>query len=221
MTTVISAILSLLLIAAGYAYVCHYLKGLPWNERSVSVLELTPGKLAYCVAAVITAAVLIALFELLYQLPLLQQLKLLFLVMTLFPAAAIDRKTQKIPNKLLLASLVLRCILLAAEVAVSPAKGLAAAKNGLLGAVVIGVFFLLLLLIFKNSIGMGDVKLFALMGLYQGLWGVINSVFFSLVVSLFAAIILLIAKKKGRKDTMSFGPSILVGTVIAMAVAGM
>lgn len=65
------------------------------------------------------------------------------------------------------------------------------------------------------------MKLFAVMGLYQGLWGAVNSVFFSLLASFVVSVALLISKKKGRKDTISFGPSILIGTIAAIGLAGM
>ena len=103
----------------------------------------------------------------------------------------------------------------------SPATGFLILKDNLVGAAVIGIFFFLLFLVFKNSIGMGDIKLFAVMGLYQGLWGAVNSVFFSLVVSFVLSVGLLITRKKGRKDTIPFGPSILIGTAIAIGLAGM
>ena len=221
MTIAVNAILSFLLIAAGYVYACYYLNGVRWNEKNMSVLALSRNKLIYLLCAVLAVGVLIVLFKTLYALSLIQSIKLLCLVLILFPAAAVDMRVQKIPNKLILAALILRCLLFVVEFAVSPAGGFVVLKDGLLGAVVIGVFFLLLLLVFKNSIGMGDVKLFAVMGLYQGLWGAVNAVFFSLVVSFFLAIGLLITKKKNRKDTISFGPSILIGTVIAIALAGM
>lgn len=68
---------------------------------------------------------------------------------------------------------------------------------------------------------MGDIKLFALMGLYQGLFGVFNSVFFSLIVSFFISIILLILKRKNRKDVIPFGPSIYAGTVVGIFLTGL
>ena len=77
-----------------------------------------------------------------------------------------------------------------------------------------------MLLIFRNSIGMGDVKLFALMGLYQGLWGAFNAVFFSFVVSFVAAVALLATRKKNRKDVIPFGPSVLLGTILAVSLSG-
>ena len=90
-------------------------------------------------------------------------------------------------------------VLYIAELVFSPSTVLDSLKDGVIGAAVIGLFFLLISLVFKNSMGMGDIKLFALMGLYQGLWGAFNSVFFSLLVSFFLALGLLISKKKKRR----------------------
>ncbi|MBE6961236.1 MAG: prepilin peptidase [Ruminococcaceae bacterium] len=221
MTTAVNAIMSLVLIAAGYVYACYYLNGVGWKEKNTAVLSLNRNKVIYLLCAALTSGVLIILFQTLYALSWMQSTKLLCLVLVLFPAAAIDMRVQRIPNKLLLAAFIARCVLLVIEFAISPAGGFAALKDGVIGAVVLGVFFLLLLLLFKNSIGMGDVKLFAMMGLYQGLWGAVNAVFFSLMASFFQAVFLLLTRKKTRKDTVSFGPSILIGTVIAIALAGM
>ncbi|NLJ15657.1 MAG: hypothetical protein GX346_00795 [Clostridiales bacterium] len=143
------------------------------------------------------------------------------LVLIIFPIAAIDLKLQKIPNCFILSALVIRGLIYIAEFIISVPAAFSTLKDGFLGAIILGGFFLLLLLIFKNSIGMGDIKLFVVMGLYQGLWGAINSVFFSLIVSFFISISLLIGKKKGRKDTIPFGPSVLLGIIIAIALSGM
>ena len=141
--------------------------------------------------------------------------------MIMLPIAVVYLIVQKVPNKLLLVALAIRVLIYIAEFIVSVPAAVNTLKDNLLGAIIIGAFFLLLLLVFINSIGIGDIKLFAVMGLYQGLWGAINSVFFSLMVSFVLSVGLLITKKKGRKDTISFGPSIFIGTIIAMGLAGM
>ena len=164
---------------------------------------------------------LVALFNTIYvSHSIIHQLKLLVLIDSILPMAAVDYKKHKIPNPFLIVSLVLCMVLYIAELVFSPSTVLDSLKDGVIGAAVIGLFFLLISLIFKNSMGMGDIKLFALMGLYQGLWGAFNSVFFSLLVSFFLALGLLISKKKKRKDSISFGPSILLGTIIAIGLSG-
>lgn len=221
MTIAIDVLLSLILLCAGYVYTCYYfndVKGIVFNKNA---LRLTPRKVFYLIFGLVIVSALVVLFETIYSLTALSQVKLLSLVLIMLPIAAVDLREQKIPNKLLLAALAIRLLIYVAEFVTSVPMALTTLKDNVLGAIIIGVFFLLLLLIFKNSIGMGDIKLFAVMGLYQGLWGAINSVFFSLMVSFVLSVGLLITKKKGRKDTISFGPCILLGTVIAIALAGM
>lgn len=221
MIVTVDILLSAALLMGGYVSVCYYLNDVKWNSKNTAVLKPTRNKVLYLLFGLLTAAVLIADFQMVHHLELLEQVKLLTLVFVLLPVAAIDRAVQKIPNKFLLTALILRAVIFVGELLVSVPTAVGTLKSDLLGAVVIGGFFLLMLLIFRNSIGMGDIKLFMVMGLYQGLWGVINSVFFSLMVSFVVSIALLISRKKGRNDAISFGPSISLGTIIAIGLAGM
>lgn len=213
--------LSIILLIAGYVSTCYYLNKVKWSSKNIAVIKLTRNKVLYLCFGAVAVATLIVLFQTVYYLELIPQVKLLTLVMVILPVAAIDLRLQKIPNQFMVAALILRVIIYIPEFIISTPVAFSTLKDNLLGAVIIGVFFLLLLLIFKNSIGMGDIKLFAVMGLYQGLWGSINSVFFSLMVSFVLCIGLLLTRKKGRKDIIPFGPSILLGTIIAMALSGM
>lgn len=221
MTIAIDIIISFFLLLAGYVYTCYYFNDVKTLSFNKSALKITRNKILYVIVGIVAAGVLITLFETRYFLDVVSQVKLLSLVMIMLPIAAIDLRVQKVPNKLLIAALTIRLIIYIVEFIISVPAAFNTLKDNLLGTVVIGAFFLILLLVFKNSIGMGDIKLFAVMGLYQGLWGAINSVFFSLMVSFVLSVVLLITKKKGRKDTISFGPSIFIGTVIGMGLAGM
>ena len=214
-------LISIFLIALGYMAVCYYFCGLKWNSKNIEVLKISKYKAVYLVAQCCVVAIMMLVFYKIYHLELLPQIKLLALVLILFPIAAVDYRIQKIPNQFLLAALVIRALIYIPEIILSPRRALVLLGSDLLGAVIIGGFFLLLLVIFKNSIGMGDVKLFFVMGMFQGLWGVINSVFFSLFVSFVISIVLLISRKKNKDDAISFGPSILFGTIIGICLAGM
>jgi len=221
MIIAIDIILSLILIFIGYISVCYYLNNIAWISINLTVLRPSKNKIIYLSLEILTVAFIIVLFQVVYKLDAISQIKLLVLVLIIFPIAAIDLKLQKIPNCFILSALVIRGLIYIAEFIISVPAAFSTLKDGFLGAIILGGFFLLLLLIFKNSIGMGDIKLFVVMGLYQGLWGAINSVFFSLIVSFFISISLLIGKKKGRKDTIPFGPSVLLGIIIAIALSGM
>ncbi|MBQ3196173.1 MAG: prepilin peptidase [Clostridia bacterium] len=209
------------LLACGYVGVCCYFNNTKLTEINFGLLKLNKKRVAYLTVGAVSVAILLWCLHQLYSIDTLGILNLASLVLVILPAAAVDYKQQKIPNIFLLAGLIIRCVFFVISYVKDFDGAWTITKDSLIGAAVIGLFFLLLLVIFKDSIGMGDVKLFALMGLYQGLWGVINSVFFSLLVSFFLSIGLLITKKKGRKDTISFGPSIYLGTIIAICMAGM
>lgn len=221
MIVLVDALVSLILIAFGYIEVCNYLHGKKWNYYDNDIVKLNRNRSIYLVVGLVISSLLIILFQVVYKQSLLTQIKLLVLINMILPCAATDYKTHKIPNLFIVCAIVIRMVIYIIEFITSVETALNTLKDNLLGAVIIAGFFLIVLLIFKNSIGMGDVKLFAVMGLYQGLWGAVNSVFFSLIISFFLSIFLLITKKKGKKDVISFGPSILIGTAIAMAVAGM
>lgn len=192
MRIIIETVISLVLMCTGYVGTCVYLKNGTIKKFNKSDIAIdSKSKVIYIVFAVLKSICIVALFNTIYvSHSIIHQLKLLVLIDSILPMAAVDYKKHKIPNPFLIVSLVLCMVLYIAE------------------------------LVFKNSMGMGDIKLFALMGLYQGLWGAFNSVFFSLLVSFFLALGLLISKKKKRKDSISFGPSILLGTIIAIGLSG-
>lgn len=222
MRIIIETVISLVLMCTGYVGTCVYLKNGTIKKFNKSDIAIdSKSKVIYIVFAVLKSICIVALFNTIYvSHSIIHQLKLLVLIDSILPMAAVDYKKHKIPNPFLIVSLVLCMVLYIAELVFSPSTVLDSLKDGVIGAAVIGLFFLLISLVFKNSMGMGDIKLFALMSLYQGLWGAFNSVFFSLLVSFFLALGLLISKKKKRKDSISFGPSILLGTIIAIGLSG-
>ncbi len=84
----------------------------------------------------------------------------------------------------------------------------------LIGMVCVSLPFLVLAL-FK-SMGMGDVKLMAAVGLLLGYKGVLLAAFFGIVIGSAVAAAMKISKSKGWKSEIAFGPYLCVGTYIAM-----
>ena len=212
---------SVIAILLGYCGVCCYLHGAKLRVEWPRLFKMRKSKLFYLVAGLCICGTMIVLFQVTYQLTLLNQIKLLSLVLVILPTAAVDLRVHKMPNQFLLVGFAIRIILLGVAFLDSTRTAWAETKDCLIGAFVYGGFFLLMLLVFKNSIGMGDIKLFALIGFYQGLWGAFSSVFFSLLASFFLSIFLLITKKKDRHDLVAFGPCILIGTFISICLSGM
>ncbi|MCX8131650.1 MAG: prepilin peptidase [Clostridia bacterium] len=74
------------------------------------------------------------------------------------------------------------------------------------------------LIIYKtdDAMGMGDVKLFAPIGIFLGWKLCLLTLMLSVVLAGVTSIILILTKIKSRKDTIPFGPFIVIGTFIAI-----
>lgn len=84
----------------------------------------------------------------------------------------------------------------------------------LIGMACVSLPFLVLAL-FK-TMGFGDVKLMAAVGLLLGYKGVLLAAFFGIVIGSVAAAVMKIKNQKGWKSAIAFGPYLCVGTYISM-----
>ena len=123
------------------------------------------------------------------------------LLAVLVPAAVIDVRRRVIPNTLTAAGAVagvaLLTLLAPAAVPTHAAAGAGA-----------GGFFLAAALLRPGELGMGDVKLAAVLGLYLG-----ASVIPALLVALLAATVVGVA---GRRSTLPLGPFLALGGVAGL-----
>lgn len=147
--------------------------------------------------------------------------KLLTLLAILFAAASVDARQQIIPNMLVLAGLALRVVFWCLELVTVPDQFLDIIKDDLLACLLVLVFWVVGVLLIKGGIGMGDIKLMLVMCLYQGFAGVVSSLFCSLFAAFVYAIVVLIMRRKTRKDSVAFAPSILLGTLLSVYLTGM
>jgi leader peptidase (prepilin peptidase)/N-methyltransferase len=136
-----------------------------------------------------------------------------FLVLTAISIALalIDLDTKRLPNVIVLPALLAGILLLgAAAVARGDLAALAGAALG--GAGLFGLYLVLALV--SRGMGMGDVKLAAVLGLYLGFlgWG-------NLLVGAFAGFVfggvfglaLMLIRRAGRKSAIPFGPWMILG----------
>ena len=84
----------------------------------------------------------------------------------------------------------------------------------LVGAVCVSLPFLVLALL--KTMGMGDVKLMAAVGLLLGIKGVLLAAFFGIVIGSIAAAIMKIKNLRGWKSEIAFGPYLCIGSYISM-----
>jgi len=148
----------------------------------------------------------------------LYQLRTLVLLAALFPLAVIDLKRHRVPNPVLLVLLGVRVVLYAVEAVVDWPSFRASAVAELVLAVVVLCFFVLVRAIHRGGIGMGDVKLFALVPLFLGPQMALASIFASLVVSFLVSLWLLLSHRGSRTDSFPLVPCVLVGTVAAIGL---
>ncbi len=134
----------------------------------------------------------------------------LALVLLLIPITLIDLEHRIIPNKLTLLGAVIAPVLVALT---APDVLL----EHLIAAAAAGGFFLLAALAYPRGMGMGDVKLAAVLGLFLGR-AVGPAVFVALVAGTLvgAAVIARKGAQEGRKTAVPFGPFLALGAVVAL-----
>ena len=133
-----------------------------------------------------------------------------FLVLVLVPAAAIDLRTRKIPNWL-----------------TGPAAGLALVLGLILhpsglpaqafAALAAGGFLFVFAVLYPKGLGMGDVKLAGVMGLYLSA-SVSVALVIGLVASALAGLVVMqrVGITEGRKVGLPLGPFLALGGAVAI-----
>jgi len=131
------------------------------------------------------------------------------LILLVVPAALIDLEHRIIPNKITGLGAVLALALgLALDPAGEPGRLIAAAAAG--------GFLLLAALAYPGGMGMGDVKLAGMMGLFLGA-AVAPALLIALVTGVLLGVVVLARKgaQAGRKTAVPFGPFLALGALTA------
>ena len=134
----------------------------------------------------------------------------ILLVTFLVPITLIDLEHRLIPNKLTLPAAVLALVTI-----------LALDTDFLVEALIAGAaaftFFFLAALAYPRGMGMGDVKLAGVLGLYLGR-AVAPAIFIALIAGVLVGgiIIARVGAARGRKTAVPFGPFLALGGVIAL-----
>jgi leader peptidase (prepilin peptidase)/N-methyltransferase len=124
-----------------------------------------------------------------------------------------DLEHQLILNVIIypLAACVLAINALTPEMAFTPGflNGLAGGGAGL-------VLFMLIVLFSRGGMGLGDVKMAGLMGFMLGFPNVFVGIFLAVVTGGIVAVVVLMLKRKNRKQAIPFGPFLSLGTMAAL-----
>lgn len=176
----------------------------PASDARIAVL------LAVVTAVLFTAAAFV--FGLSWQLP-----AHLFLAAIAVVLTVIDLRHHLLPNAVVLPALGIGFVLLACAAAADGTWG--ALVRAVLGAVVLFVLYLVLALISPAGLGMGDVKLAAVLGLflgYQGWGSLFVGAVLASVVGALVGLAVLASRRGGLRSDVPFGPSMLAGALVAV-----
>jgi leader peptidase (prepilin peptidase)/N-methyltransferase len=93
--------------------------------------------------------------------------------------------------------------------------------NALLGVVLGGGLFLLMavlsvVILKREGMGGGDIKLIAMLGAFLGWHAVLVTIFLAAVLGAGVGLTLILLRRKGRREPMPFGPFLAIGALLAM-----
>jgi len=144
----------------------------------------------------------------------------LVLFASLLAISAIDLEHYIIPNRVVYPTLAIALPLLAAAAAIDGRWR--PLEHAAIGALVAWGLLLVIHVVSPRGMGFGDVRLAFVLGLFLG-WLGLDHVFLGLFLGfLFGAVVglaLIVARRKGRREHIPFGPFLAAGAVVAV-VAG-
>ncbi len=190
------------------------------GQKNNWIKEILPNtwKKALMAITYIAAGVLFTLLFTKYGYGLVKAVKYCLLMGALVIIGYEDFKEKKIPNKWLLVLAGIRGILLVTEVALYPAFIWDYVKFTLSGAAAGGILLFFAYVISRHGIGLGDVKLFAVMGLYLGAGLTYIVVLASLMIAACYGVAKVAAKRLKVKDEIAFAPFVAIGTIIILGL---
>ncbi|MFA5524057.1 MAG: prepilin peptidase [Tissierellales bacterium] len=93
--------------------------------------------------------------------------------------------------------------------------------DSILGLLIGGGLFLIIALVSKGGMGGGDIKLISALGFILGLKKTLLNILLSFIIGSTLSVLLLMFKKKGKKDAIPFGPFINIGFIISFLLGDM
>ncbi len=132
----------------------------------------------------------------------------IFFLSILIIVSFIDLKHQVIPNKVILPAII---AIIGLTIILKPTEIIQSISGGLIG----GFFILLLALLWPGGMGGGDIKLSAFIGFFIGFL-IIEVLFLAFFIGALTGILMILTKKKSRKDLIPFGPFLSIAAFITL-----
>ena len=128
----------------------------------------------------------------------------------------VDLKEKIIPNHLVVVGLLFWVVLALLDVFVAKTYWKNMLKVSLMGGLLVGGVMFIIALIVKSALGMGDVKMFFVIGLFYGAIDTYSILLFSMIVMAVVSLVLLAAKKVSTKTAIPMAPFVVVGYILSI-----
>ncbi|MCL2356938.1 MAG: A24 family peptidase [Defluviitaleaceae bacterium] len=185
---------------------------LPWRLWSEMPLNARIG----CCIVLVLALVIVTIFNFRVDVSIFEVISGYVTVLFLLWLGVIDAMYKRLPNKILLAWLVIRLLLIMPGAAFIGTEVLI---SSFAAAATMFIFFLLAYFMSKRTLGGGDVKLGFVLGLALTFNLIFIAVFLALVFSAAFGLAGMFLKKMTRKDMIPLGPFFFAGTLAAYLLA--
>ncbi|MBD9698788.1 prepilin peptidase [Flavimobilis sp. GY10621] len=149
------------------------------------------------------------------------QVRIAMVLVALVPVAVVDLRHGVVPDSVLVALLGVRAVVLGIDVARDVPGVWLALRAEVAVAVVILAVLGLARLVNRRSIGVGDLKLFAVLPLLLGPQLAIWSIMASFVAAFVYTVFVLSTKRRSRRAAIPFAPFVLLGTLAAVVLVSL
>lgn len=139
--------------------------------------------------------------------------KYFILLEIVFLLTIIDIKKQVIPNIIVFILLVFVIVFDLIQVFILYKGDLNFGVSFIIGGILAFVIFLVSSVISRGGVGAGDIKLLTVIGLATG-YGIINIMFYTLIVMFLYSIIMLLLKRVKLRDHVPMVPFIYIGILL-------
>ncbi len=131
------------------------------------------------------------------------------LITLLVTATIIDIKKRIIPNGLVIIGFIVGGSFAFFDPKISIVSAVVAMASA-------GLLLWIISILSKGGLGMGDIKLFACVGLFLGIEKIFSAIMYAAILSGVVGILLLAVNFSNRKEAIPFAPFILFGVMITL-----
>ncbi len=212
-------------VAAGAGILCYLLMAMCWYDmeaekscgRGKYLIPMNRQRGITLILCFVLCGGLTWLFSQYHYGPL-KTIRYLLLLAFLVPVGLKDAREKTIPNRWLVYILVCRGVLFLGELLSFPDLRVENIRFVLYGGLLSAIIFFAAYVLSRHAVGMGDVKLFAVIGMCLGFRVTYLVMLTSLILSALYGGCMVLRKKKSLKDEIPFGPFIAAGTWIVLLI---